>query len=210
MAHQLIDCPRRDAVILQPGRERMPQVMRATQIEADQVAMPGGLPDRPQVAVAEDIPRRLGEQQPNPDLRVGSEQAPRPRRRPAAPPRRGQRGTEGSGLAPEGSSCLAGDRPGGTTLGACHPVTVDRTGDHSRPGGPGPAWRHVRRCPGAKGCSLCSCQPAGRAVSVERPRARARYAVCAVTLGLPSTTPCQSPLVEVNLVYQVPLRGATW
>jgi hypothetical protein len=63
VAHQLIEHPGRDAVVLQPGREGVAQVVRVAQVQADQVATPGGVPDRPQVAVAEHVPGRRGKLQ---------------------------------------------------------------------------------------------------------------------------------------------------
>jgi hypothetical protein len=51
MTHQLIDHPSRDAVVLQPGREGVPQVMGATQVQAEQVAVRPGPAQRPQVGV---------------------------------------------------------------------------------------------------------------------------------------------------------------
>ena len=41
MAHQLIDHPGRDAGILQPGREGMPQVVRASQPQLPKQVVPG-------------------------------------------------------------------------------------------------------------------------------------------------------------------------
>jgi hypothetical protein len=37
VAHQLIDHPGRDAVVLQPGREGVPQIVPAAQVKADQL-----------------------------------------------------------------------------------------------------------------------------------------------------------------------------
>jgi len=36
VAHQLVDHPGRDAGVLQPGRERVPEVMQATHLQAEQ------------------------------------------------------------------------------------------------------------------------------------------------------------------------------
>ncbi len=85
MAHQLINHPCGNAVVLQPGREGVAQVVRAAQVQADQVAVPGGLPDRPQVAVAEHVAGRLGEPAASAGRRAGSGRAPRRQPRPAAP-----------------------------------------------------------------------------------------------------------------------------
>jgi hypothetical protein len=46
VAHQLIDHPGRDAFVLQPGREGVPQIVPAAQVKADQVTVLGSLPDR--------------------------------------------------------------------------------------------------------------------------------------------------------------------
>jgi hypothetical protein len=52
VAHRLVDDPGRDAGVLQPGREGVPQVMRAPQVQVAQVGpgrVHGGLVDPPQV-----------------------------------------------------------------------------------------------------------------------------------------------------------------
>jgi hypothetical protein len=51
MAHQLVDHPSGDAVVLQPGREGVAKVVRAAQVQAEQVALLPRLAERTQVGV---------------------------------------------------------------------------------------------------------------------------------------------------------------
>jgi hypothetical protein len=57
MAHQLVDHPGRDAVVLQPGREGVAEVMGAAQVQAEQIAVRPRLSDRTQVGVPEAVAR---------------------------------------------------------------------------------------------------------------------------------------------------------
>jgi hypothetical protein len=63
VAHQLVEHPGRDAVVLQPGREGVPEVMWAAQVQAEQVAVRPGLAERPQVGVPQAVAGPIGEQQ---------------------------------------------------------------------------------------------------------------------------------------------------
>ena len=61
MTHQLVDHPGRDAVVVQPGREGVPVIMGAAQVQAEKVPLRPRPVDSSQVGVPQvEINRALG------------------------------------------------------------------------------------------------------------------------------------------------------
>jgi hypothetical protein len=59
MAHQLVDHPSRDALIFQPGREGVAEVVGAAQVQAEQVALLPRPSDGTQVGVPQAVAARV-------------------------------------------------------------------------------------------------------------------------------------------------------
>jgi hypothetical protein len=69
VAHQLVDHPGRDAVVLQPGREGVPEVVGAAQVQAEQMPLRPRPADGSQIGMAQAVAGRVREWTPFPMAR---------------------------------------------------------------------------------------------------------------------------------------------